>query len=45
MSELLARRHFTVEEYHRMGEAGIPPEDNPAPTSRGARGCCGARAA
>jgi Uma2 family endonuclease len=28
MSELLTRRRFTVEEYHRMGEAGILPEDN-----------------
>ena len=28
MSELLTRHRFTVEEYHRMGEAGILPEDN-----------------
>jgi hypothetical protein len=28
MSELLTRRRFTVEEYHRMGEAGILTEDN-----------------
>jgi Uma2 family endonuclease len=28
MSELLTRRRFTVEEYHRMGETGILPEDN-----------------
>src|SRR5512145_2452267 len=28
MRELLTRRRFTVEEYHRMGEAGILPEDN-----------------
>jgi Uma2 family endonuclease len=28
MSELLTRRRFTVEEYHRMGEAGILPEDS-----------------
>jgi hypothetical protein len=27
MCELLTRRRFTVEEYHRMGEAGILPED------------------
>src|SRR5262245_17428823 len=28
MSELLTRYRFTVEEYHRMGEAGILSEDN-----------------
>ena len=28
MSELLIRHRFTVEEYHRMGEASILPEDN-----------------
>ena len=28
MSELLTRRRFTVDEYHRMGEVGIIPEDN-----------------
>jgi Uma2 family endonuclease len=28
MSELLTRHRFTVEEYHRMGEAGILPEAN-----------------
>jgi Uma2 family endonuclease len=28
MSELLTRYRFTVEEYHRMGDAGILPEDN-----------------
>ncbi len=28
MDELLTRRRFTVEEYHRMGEAGILPEDS-----------------
>src|SRR5262245_36106117 len=28
MSELLTRHRFTVDEYHRMGEAGILPEDN-----------------
>jgi Uma2 family endonuclease len=28
VSELLTRYRFTVEEYHRMGEAGILPEDN-----------------
>jgi Uma2 family endonuclease len=28
MDELLTRRRFTVEEYHRMGEVGILPEDN-----------------
>jgi Uma2 family endonuclease len=28
MSELLTRHRFTVEEYHRMGEAGILPEDS-----------------
>jgi Uma2 family endonuclease len=28
MSELLTRHRFTVEDYHRMGEAGILPEDN-----------------
>jgi Uma2 family endonuclease len=28
MSELLTRHRFTVEEYRRMGEAGILPEDN-----------------
>jgi Uma2 family endonuclease len=28
MSELLTRHRFTVEEYHRMGESGILPEDN-----------------
>jgi Uma2 family endonuclease len=27
MSDLLTRYRFTVEEYHRMGEAGILPED------------------
>jgi len=34
MSELLTRRRFTVEEYHRMGKAGIPPEDNPCRVAR-----------
>src|SRR3989442_15973574 len=29
MSDLLTRRRFTVEEYHRMGSAGIPPKDEP----------------
>src|SRR5207247_268717 len=28
MGEQLTRRRFTVEEYHRMGEAGILPEDS-----------------
>ncbi|OLB08032.1 MAG: hypothetical protein AUH14_02050, partial [Candidatus Rokubacteria bacterium 13_2_20CM_69_15_1] len=28
MSDLLTRYRFTVEEYHRMGEAGILPEDS-----------------
>jgi Uma2 family endonuclease len=28
MDELLTRRRFTVEEYHRMGEAGILAEDS-----------------
>jgi len=28
MGELLTRRRFTVEEYHRMGEAGVLPEDS-----------------
>jgi Uma2 family endonuclease len=28
MSELLTRYQFTVDEYHRMGEAGILTEDN-----------------
>jgi Uma2 family endonuclease len=28
MGELLTRRRFTVEEYHRMGETGILPEDS-----------------
>ncbi len=27
MADVLTRRRFTVEEYHRMGEAGILPED------------------
>jgi Uma2 family endonuclease len=27
MSELLTRHRFTVEEYHRMGEAGILPDE------------------
>ena len=27
MSELLTRHRFTIEEYHRMGETGILPED------------------
>lgn len=27
MTDVLTRRRFTVEEYHRMGEAGILPED------------------
>ncbi|HBH00939.1 MAG TPA: Uma2 family endonuclease [Candidatus Rokubacteria bacterium] len=29
MSERFTRRRFTVEEYHRMGEAGILDEDDP----------------
>src|SRR5438132_5286811 len=29
MGELPTRRRFTVDEYHRMGEAGILPEDEP----------------
>ena len=29
MSELFTRRRFTVEEYHRMGEAGILAENEP----------------
>lgn len=29
MSDLFTRRRFTVEEYHRMGEAGILAEDDP----------------
>ena len=28
MSHAIKRRRFTVEEYHRMGEAGILPEDS-----------------
>ncbi len=28
MGKLLTRRRFTVEDYHRMGETGILPEDN-----------------
>jgi Uma2 family endonuclease len=28
MDEVLTRRRFTVEEYHRMGEVGILPEDS-----------------
>jgi hypothetical protein len=27
VSEQVTRRRFTVEEYHRMGEAGIPRDD------------------
>src|SRR5207244_13087108 len=29
MGALPTRRRFTVDEYHRMGEAGILPEDEP----------------
>src|SRR3989442_5886088 len=29
MSDLLTRRRFTVEEYHRMGSAGILAQDEP----------------
>src|SRR3989442_15121024 len=29
MSDLLTRRRFTVEEYHRMGSAGILAKDEP----------------
>jgi Uma2 family endonuclease len=28
MEDLLTRRRFTVDEYHRMGQAGILPEDS-----------------
>jgi Uma2 family endonuclease len=35
MDELLTRRRFTVEEYHRMGEAGILPEDSRLELIRG----------
>jgi len=44
MRDLLTRYRFTVEEYHRIGEAGILPEDRRIELIAG-RSSCASRSA